>query len=230
MASTIFNFFSFPLQPGNSIPIALVVPMSQRAVLGSIIKLDGRSSYDPDGDSLTYTWTFLEVPTGSELTDSSFEELEDDYKVVAFAPDVAGMYRVQLIVNDGQFDSEPYIAVAYAQAALVPTCTDVIPDVKFMFRTVSDFWSRQFEQRDMLPIPWSSYVQAVGAELLRLYETDHNKSIKDIQEMSQRRWLAYEPRLELDPSLHYGVRGNEQEGLHAQIRCLLHTWSRWGRL
>jgi hypothetical protein len=215
MASTVYSFYSFALQTGNEPPVALAAPMSQHAVMGSIIKLDGRNSYDPEGASLTYTWTFLEVPSGSELNNTSFDDLADGGQVVSFTPDVTGLYRAQLVVNDGQFDSAPYGVVAYVQPAMVPVCSDIIPDARFLLRTISDFWTRHFEQTDMLPLVWSGHMQATAAELLRLYEADHNKSIANIQELAQRKWLAYEPRLALDPTRQHFVFGSHQEGLEA---------------
>ena len=215
MASTVYSFYSFSLQASNEPPVALVAPMSQHVVMGSIVKLDGRNSYDPEGASLTYTWTFLEVPSGSELDDTSFDDLAGGGQVVSFTPDVTGLYRAQLVVNDGQFDSEPYGVVAYVQPAMVPVCSDIVPDARFLLRTISDFWTRHFEQTDMLPVVWSGHMQAAAAELLRLYEADHNKSIANIQELAQRKWLAYEPRLTLDPTRQHFVFGNHQAGLEA---------------
>ena len=215
MASTVYSFYSFALQPGNEPPVALVAPMSQHAVMGAVVKLDGRNSYDPEGSTLTYTWTFLEVPSGSELDNTSFDALESGSQVVSFTPDVTGMYRVQLVVNDGQFNSTPYVAIAYVQPAMALVCSDIVPDARFLMRTISDFWARHFEQRDMLPLVWSAHMQATAAELLRLYEADHNKSIADIQELVQRRWLAYDPLLSLDATRHHFVFGNHQQGLEA---------------
>lgn len=212
---TSFFFYSYSLQPTNLPPVAQAVPSDQKAVIGAIVRVDGRSSYDPEGQPLLYSWSFLETPVGSELTDASIEDLEGDGSVVGYTPDVTGYYILQLIVNDGQFDSTPVTARSRVDAALVPTCTDVVPDAKFILRTISDFWTRFFEHKDVLPLVWSSYMQSFGAELLRLYEANNNKSIANIQDEAQRRWLTYDPRVVLDPTQHYIVQGNEQEGLDA---------------
>lgn len=45
----------------NSAPIAIVGP-EQTVFPNDIVTLDGSASYDPDGDSLTYTWTQVEGP------------------------------------------------------------------------------------------------------------------------------------------------------------------------
>ncbi|GLP97045.1 PKD domain-containing protein [Paraferrimonas sedimenticola] len=86
----------------NNIPVAaLSGPLS--VVLGGTIELDGSSSNDPDGDSLTFVWSFSSQPEGSLLPNT----LLGDNAKVAFKPEVLGDYTVQLIVNDGVADSSP---------------------------------------------------------------------------------------------------------------------------
>ena len=55
-----------------------------------------RSSEDPDDDSLSYLWGFIEVPAGSTASLSS-----SDTDTSGFTPDVVGTYRVRLTVDDG---------------------------------------------------------------------------------------------------------------------------------
>ncbi len=74
----------------------------QSTMLGNIIGLDGSKSYDPDGNLVTYTWIIASRPNGSQ---SELEEADTDTPKIT--PDVAGSYVVQLIVNDGVFDSAP---------------------------------------------------------------------------------------------------------------------------
>ena len=71
-------------------------------LVGQIVTLDGRGSQDPDGDSLTYFWTIIEVPDGSVavLNDPTIS-------TPTFANDKPGTYLIQLIVNDSEFDSDP---------------------------------------------------------------------------------------------------------------------------
>jgi hypothetical protein len=73
---------------------------------GEKVYLDGTLSSDPGGDSLVYSWTLLSSPNGSHaiISDSSNAH-------ASFDADVAGTYKVKLIVNNGLTDSDP----AYAE-------------------------------------------------------------------------------------------------------------------
>src|SRR5262249_28474266 len=85
----------------NSAPVADAGP-DQSAHVGDTVQLDGTASHDVDGDTLTFRWSFTTRPGGSA---AAF----DDTRAArpTFVPEVAGDYIVQLIVNDGQLDSQP---------------------------------------------------------------------------------------------------------------------------
>jgi VCBS repeat-containing protein len=64
--------------------------------------LDGSASSDPNGDDITYAWTITSMPDGSEAM------LDNSVAVdPCFTPDKVGDYMVKLIVNDGEYDSDP---------------------------------------------------------------------------------------------------------------------------
>ena len=105
-------FWNVGMQPANQPPIAVVAPAEQRAVIGVTVKVDGKSSYDPDGTpvspvatDLTYTWSFVEVPISSNAIQEGFESLNAEGSVVGFSPDITGRYVVGLVVSDRQFSS-----------------------------------------------------------------------------------------------------------------------------
>lgn len=85
----------------NVAPIVNVISEIS-AVTGELVILDGSKSSDPDGGKLTYKWGFVSTPSGSTV---SFKNPDSDKPT--FKPDVPGMYVVNLVVNDGQIDSEP---------------------------------------------------------------------------------------------------------------------------
>ncbi|MEM7282430.1 MAG: putative Ig domain-containing protein, partial [Pseudomonadota bacterium] len=74
----------------------------QTVDLGTGVTLDGNGSSDPEGDSLSFQWTLIQIPNGSNASLTN-----DDQAIAGFTPDLAGVYLVQLIVNDGEFDSQP---------------------------------------------------------------------------------------------------------------------------
>ena len=70
--------------------------VDQTTVLGNVVTLDGSSSFDLDGDTLTYSWSIASKPTGSiaSITGATSE-------IASITPDKVGQYRINLTVNDG---------------------------------------------------------------------------------------------------------------------------------
>ncbi|HSF14476.1 MAG TPA: PKD domain-containing protein [Vicinamibacteria bacterium] len=87
--------------PANAPPVANA-GLDQTVELGETVFLDGSGSTDVDGDELGFNWSFLSLPAESAAM------LSDPTTVMpTFVADVSGSYVVQLIVDDGQVDSEP---------------------------------------------------------------------------------------------------------------------------
>jgi len=86
----------------NSRPIANAGPDQADKTVGETVELDSSLSSDADGDALTYDWSLLHQPTGSQAV-----ILHPDQAKAAFTPDRPGDYIGQLIVNDGQANSDP---------------------------------------------------------------------------------------------------------------------------
>lgn len=82
----------------------------QTVFVGDTVQLDGNGSSDVDGDTLTFTWSFITIPEGSTAA------LSDPAAVKpSFVADRPGTYVVQLILNDGSMDSEPDVITIEAQ-------------------------------------------------------------------------------------------------------------------
>ena len=82
----------------NHAPIANA-GADQTGKVGDTIQLDGSASSDLDGDTLTYQWSFIEKPAGSDaILDST--EVSPSFDI-----DRSGIYIARLIVNDGQVNS-----------------------------------------------------------------------------------------------------------------------------
>ena len=126
--------FSFGINDGNATGNSAAVSLrivsvndppvanagsDRSAWAGDVVSIDGSGSYDVDGDSLRYNWSFLSVPMGSTaaILDPSAVDAE-------FEPDIAGSYEFQLIVNDGTINSTPDTVVVKAE-----TRTVTVPDV-----------------------------------------------------------------------------------------------------
>jgi hypothetical protein len=184
------RFVTYTSGPVNQPPVADLAVTQIDALLGSIIQLDGRGSRDPEGQPLSYLWSFVQVPIGSEAETVGFRNLRPNGAAVSFIPDKTGFYVVQLIVNDGELNSEPVTATVNIQLSRVPTGEGLVPDPQFLWSYISNFW-QLVEDREVITSIWSSVVQMVGAELIKLWSNDYNKSLATIQSSVQRRWQKF---------------------------------------
>ena len=86
----------------NRPPVA-VAGESLLVDVGETVQLDGSASHDPDGDVIEhYEWTIVTRPAGSAAA------LSDRFAPnPVFTADVPGEYRLQLIVRDFEYASDP---------------------------------------------------------------------------------------------------------------------------
>lgn len=84
----------------NSAPIANAVVINQSVYVGNTVTLDGSSSSDVDGDTLTYSWTISSQPENSAAVLTNATSASP-----TFTADKFGIYVVTLTVNDGTVNS-----------------------------------------------------------------------------------------------------------------------------
>jgi hypothetical protein len=99
----------------NTPPVANAGP-NQSANVGAVVQLNGSGSTDVDGDPLTYRWSLITLPAGSNAALSNPRAVNP-----TFTADVAGIYVAQLIVNDGTVDSPPSTVSITTNTTLAPT-------------------------------------------------------------------------------------------------------------
>lgn len=91
-------------EAGNTAPVAYA-GTDQSVLTGSLVTLSGDGD-DAEGDSLTYSWSFSSRPGSSVSTLWNPTTVSP-----AFTADVAGIYVIGLVVDDGE-DSSPADTVA----------------------------------------------------------------------------------------------------------------------
>src|SRR5208283_4334195 len=75
---------------------------NQTVTAGGTVQLSGAASTETNGNPLTYSWAILSQPTGGTAVLSSATVVSP-----TFVANMAGVYVVQLIVNDGTSNSQP---------------------------------------------------------------------------------------------------------------------------
>jgi hypothetical protein len=99
-------------QSRNLAPLARAVADRPAVQAGASVPLDGRTSFDFEGLSITYTWRLDSRPAGSAASLTSTNSAQ-----TSFVADVPGQYGATLVVNDGASDSKPSRVVVTALPA-----------------------------------------------------------------------------------------------------------------
>ncbi len=89
----------------NNIPVANA-GADRNAQTGTVTILDGSGSSDADGDTLTYSWSLIDKPSGSASALSDLGIVNP-----SFTPNVDGIYTLSLVVNDGTADSAACVQI-----------------------------------------------------------------------------------------------------------------------
>ena len=95
------------VETANTAPVANA-GTAQTVTAGATATLSGTGSTDANGDRLTYKWTLTSVPTSSTAALLSLSTTS----APTLRTDVAGVYVLTLVVNDGRVDSSNVATVA----------------------------------------------------------------------------------------------------------------------
>lgn len=88
--------------------------VAQNVVAGTLVTLNGSTSSDANGDTLTYAWTLISKPAGSTASLTGATSA-----LPSFTADAAGTYVASLAVNDGKLNSTATTVTVTAAAANV---------------------------------------------------------------------------------------------------------------
>jgi Leucine-rich repeat (LRR) protein len=154
----------------NIVPVANA-GNNQSCVVGALVTFDGSSSYDANGDPLTYSWQMVSRPAGSTA------QLNNPGSVnPSFQPDEAGEYVVSLVVNDGLLNSLPASATVVAisvQNALTQTLQELI-------NVINNMPSAAFKNKNM----GNTLIRKISVILKKVdntnYQGAHNQLEKDV--------------------------------------------------
>jgi hypothetical protein len=112
----------------NGAPVA-DAGADQAVTTGDTVQLNGSASFDPEGDTLRFSWQILTKPTGSTAS------LSDPASVLPrFVADQPGAYELQLKVNDGTDTSPADVVRVTAQSADDGDCLSCSAEAKKQMR------------------------------------------------------------------------------------------------
>ncbi len=96
----------------NRRPVSNAGP-DQSAATNTTVTLDGRQTFDPEGDPVTYQWTFAMRPANSTATIANATTASP-----TFVPDLGGTYILSLVATDNQGAVSVADTVSIAAAVL----------------------------------------------------------------------------------------------------------------
>ena len=214
MTTVVYQLFTaFP------IPTCQLAECRIVSLLGSIIQLDARTSFSPDGNPLTFNWKFIQVPSGSVfepdlnvINPASVEDLRpSSYSAISFIPDKLGDYLVELFVSNGGSQSPACTALVSIGLSRALCGSGKVPDARFMWSFISNFYSL-VDDRSFFETLWSGQMQMVGTEIVKLWSNDYNKSLDTVQQTVQRRWQQFVLHTELSENVQRVIVGNNKDG------------------
>ena len=85
-----------PPPPADNTPPVANAGLDKTVILGLVASLDASKTSDADEDSLSYLWSLVSQPEGSDIVIADSSAIQ-----TTFTPDTLGEYVFQLVINDG---------------------------------------------------------------------------------------------------------------------------------
>ena len=152
----------------NAAPVA-VAGANQSVKLNTLVSLEGRLSYDPNRDALSYKWVLQSKPAGSVAALSA-----PTAATPTFTADLAGTYVASLVVSDGQLFSEVVATTVLASASNLPPVAHagVAQTVKLGATVTLDGSGSTDADGNRLTYAWQLAYQPVGSSVTLSSLTD----------------------------------------------------------
>jgi hypothetical protein len=143
----------------NSPPIAVIFP-ANTAVVNRLTTLDGKASFDANGDPLSFTWSLISIPPGAATPSLS----GDRTALMSFTPTSSGDYVFGMKVSDGVFSSDmTYVTVrAYPTVAAPVAVTPALVNAVVNTTVYIDGAQSTVDPSRSLTYDWKSISSPVG--------------------------------------------------------------------
>lgn len=118
-----FSERTVTLNVGSHAPVAVLDRARITLVLGEQLRVRASSSFDEDGDPLTFQWSLDARPSGSTSTIAN-----ETTPSLSFTPDMPGTYVAAVTVSDGRSSSSAYVAVKVLSQITTSVGLDFLPE------------------------------------------------------------------------------------------------------
>ncbi len=149
-----------------------VPPMSnaganQSVTKGVMLTLDGSASTDANGDTLTYSWSFISKPSGSSASLTGATSVSP-----SFTADVAGSYVIGLTVNDGKVSgSQSSVTITALNRAPVANAGGGLSSVNVGTQISLNGTNSYDPDGDLIAYSWAFYSKPAGSGAILMSNT-----------------------------------------------------------